>query len=130
MTWVSAIFVGAKRTNRVVGLLVDTHVHVVSRDETAYPLESRPGSQPWYRDHPCSVEELNDLMARWQHAQELVGEPTRANDVLAYAFLGGRHEREAVVDLHAIAREPTDLTSLGSAGAVDRGLRPRSRTST
>lgn len=42
--------------------MIDTHVHVVSSDQHAYPL--RPAGLPgtWYRDAPHSAEELIDLM--------------------------------------------------------------------
>jgi L-fuconolactonase len=43
--------------------LVDTHVHVVSPDEDRYPLQPSGVTGPWYRDDPCSVERLVDLMA-------------------------------------------------------------------
>ncbi len=42
--------------------LVDTHVHVVSDDEDRYPLAPSGATGPWYRDDPCSVERLLDLM--------------------------------------------------------------------
>jgi predicted TIM-barrel fold metal-dependent hydrolase len=42
-------------------VIVDTHTHVVARDETRYPLRpSRVGSA-WYRDSPCTAEELAEL---------------------------------------------------------------------
>lgn len=43
-------------------MLVDTHVHVISPDEARFPLD--PGGQTgaWYRDDPCSVERLLELM--------------------------------------------------------------------
>jgi predicted TIM-barrel fold metal-dependent hydrolase len=46
----------------VTPLLVDTHVHVVSPDEDRYPLQPSTLTGPWYRDEPCSVERLLDLM--------------------------------------------------------------------
>jgi L-fuconolactonase len=42
--------------------LVDTHVHVVSDDEVRYPLQPGGMTGPWYRDDPCSVGRLLDLM--------------------------------------------------------------------
>ena len=42
--------------------MIDTHVHVVSHDEAAYPLDPRPLSGPWYREAPHSAEELLALM--------------------------------------------------------------------
>ena len=43
-------------------LVVDTHTHVVSDDEDAYPLHPRDLTAAWYRDDPCSVERLLRLM--------------------------------------------------------------------
>ncbi len=42
--------------------VVDTHTHVVSDDEAAYPLHPRGTTGPWYREDPCSVERLLSLM--------------------------------------------------------------------
>jgi len=38
--------------------VIDSHVHVVSSDEDAYPLQPLPLSGAWYRDAPCSAEGL------------------------------------------------------------------------
>jgi predicted TIM-barrel fold metal-dependent hydrolase len=43
-------------------LVVDTHTHVVSDDEHAYPLHPSDLTAAWYRDEPCSVERLLSLM--------------------------------------------------------------------
>jgi predicted TIM-barrel fold metal-dependent hydrolase len=43
-------------------LVVDTHTHVVSDDEAAYPLHPSDLTAAWYRDDPCSVERLLRLM--------------------------------------------------------------------
>jgi predicted TIM-barrel fold metal-dependent hydrolase len=43
-------------------LVVDTHTHVVSDDEDAYPLHPRDLTGAWYREDPCSVERLLSLM--------------------------------------------------------------------
>ncbi len=43
--------------------LVDTHVHVIATDEGRYPLQPSGVTGPWYRDDPCTVERLLDLMA-------------------------------------------------------------------
>ena len=45
-------------------MLVDTHVHVVSHDEDAYPLSPRSLSGPWYREAPHSAEDLIACMER------------------------------------------------------------------
>jgi len=44
------------------GLMVDTHVHVVSDDEDRYPLNPSGVTGPWYREDPCSVERLLGLL--------------------------------------------------------------------
>src|SRR5260370_20929707 len=41
---------------------VDTHVHVIGPDEDRYPLNPSGVTGAWYRDDPCSVERLVDLM--------------------------------------------------------------------
>ncbi|HSO95744.1 MAG TPA: amidohydrolase family protein [Acidimicrobiia bacterium] len=41
---------------------VDTHVHVIAPDEDRYPLNPSGVTAPWYRQDPCSVERLLDLM--------------------------------------------------------------------
>jgi L-fuconolactonase len=43
-------------------LIVDTHTHIVSQDEQAYPLSPRPLSGEWYREAPCSAEGLRAAM--------------------------------------------------------------------
>jgi L-fuconolactonase len=39
-------------------VLVDTHIHVVSRDPARYPFDPRPGTDPWFRDVPHDVDDL------------------------------------------------------------------------
>jgi len=41
---------------------VDTHVHVISDDEQRFPLDPSGVTGAWYRDDPCSVERLLQLM--------------------------------------------------------------------
>jgi L-fuconolactonase len=41
---------------------VDTHVHVISSDEERFPLDPSGVTGPWYRDDPCSVGRLLNLM--------------------------------------------------------------------
>jgi L-fuconolactonase len=38
-------------------MIVDTHVHVVARDEARYPLRPSGVGSDWYRKHPVTVEE-------------------------------------------------------------------------
>ena len=44
-------------------MLVDTHVHVVSRDLAAYPLRPLDPSLTWFTEHACPAEEFTGLMA-------------------------------------------------------------------
>jgi predicted TIM-barrel fold metal-dependent hydrolase len=41
---------------------IDTHVHVISEDQTRFPLDPSGVTGAWYRDDPCSVERLLALM--------------------------------------------------------------------
>jgi L-fuconolactonase len=41
---------------------VDTHVHVIAEDEARYPLNPSGVTGAWYREDPCSIERLVDLM--------------------------------------------------------------------
>jgi predicted TIM-barrel fold metal-dependent hydrolase len=38
--------------------IVDTHVHVVARDEARYPLRPSGVGSPWFREHPVTVEDF------------------------------------------------------------------------
>lgn len=42
--------------------MVDSHTHVIAKDERAYPLHPRDLSGAWYRDAPCSADEFVDLL--------------------------------------------------------------------
>ena len=42
-------------------MIVDTHTHVIAPDETRYPLRPSGVGSTWYRDSPCSAEDLLDL---------------------------------------------------------------------
>jgi L-fuconolactonase len=41
---------------------VDTHVHVIADDEGRYPLNPSGVTGAWYREDPCSIERLVELM--------------------------------------------------------------------
>jgi predicted TIM-barrel fold metal-dependent hydrolase len=43
-------------------MIVDAHIHLVSRDERAYPLNPSDLSGPWYRKAPLPAEELLEQM--------------------------------------------------------------------
>jgi predicted TIM-barrel fold metal-dependent hydrolase len=42
-------------------VIVDTHTHVIARDEARYPLRPTGVGSSWYRDAPCTAEELAAL---------------------------------------------------------------------
>ena len=42
-------------------MIVETHTHVIARDETRYPLQPSGVGSSWYRDAPCTAEELAEL---------------------------------------------------------------------
>jgi predicted TIM-barrel fold metal-dependent hydrolase len=42
-------------------VIVDTHTHVIASDEARYPLRPTGVGSTWYRDAPCTAEELADL---------------------------------------------------------------------
>jgi predicted TIM-barrel fold metal-dependent hydrolase len=39
-------------------VIVDTHTHVIARDEARYPLRPTGVGSTWYRDAPCTAEDL------------------------------------------------------------------------
>jgi L-fuconolactonase len=43
-------------------VIVDTHTHVIARDEARYPLRPSGVGSSWYREAPCSAEELAELI--------------------------------------------------------------------
>ena len=42
-------------------MIVDTHTHVIARDEARYPLRPSGVGSQWFRDAPCTAEELAEL---------------------------------------------------------------------
>jgi predicted TIM-barrel fold metal-dependent hydrolase len=59
-------------------LVIDSHVHIVSSDEAAYPLSPMPLSGPWYREAPCSAEELLRQMDASGVARAILVQPLGA----------------------------------------------------
>jgi predicted TIM-barrel fold metal-dependent hydrolase len=44
-------------------VIVDTHTHVIARDDARYPLRPSGVGSQWFRDAPCTAEELAALTA-------------------------------------------------------------------
>jgi predicted TIM-barrel fold metal-dependent hydrolase len=44
-------------------VIVDTHTHVIARDEARYPLQPSGVGSQWFRDAPCTAEQLAALGA-------------------------------------------------------------------
>jgi predicted TIM-barrel fold metal-dependent hydrolase len=44
-------------------VIVDTHTHVIARDEARYPLRPSGVGSEWFRDAPCTADELAALTA-------------------------------------------------------------------
>src|SRR6202035_583906 len=91
---------------------VDTHVHVIADDEARYPLNPSGVTGAWYRDDPCSVERLVDLMDGAS-----VDAAVLVQGISAYRF-------DNRYTLDAAARHPDRCTSvvcvdLGGPGPAD-----------
>jgi L-fuconolactonase len=79
---------------------IDTHVHVISPDETRFPLDPSGVTGAWYREDPCSVGRLLELMddARVDAA------------VLVQAISAYRHDNRYCA--YAARRHPERCTSV------------------
>jgi len=58
--------------------VIDTHVHVIAEDETAYPLRPMKLSGAWYREAPCSAEGLLEAMDESDVARAILVQPLGA----------------------------------------------------
>jgi L-fuconolactonase len=58
--------------------VIDTHVHVIAPDESAYPLTPMTLSGAWYREAPCSAEGLLDAMDASGVARAILVQPLGA----------------------------------------------------
>jgi predicted TIM-barrel fold metal-dependent hydrolase len=96
-------------------MLVDTHTHVIARDEARYPLQPSGVGSEWYRDAPCSAEELAALT-------EAAG--VRAA-VLVQAFGPYTFDNSYTVD--AAAADPTRFVSVVIVDPEDRASPARLR---
>lgn len=59
-------------------VVIDSHVHVIAPDEQAYPFQPLPLSGPWYREAPCSAEELLERMDAAGVARAILVQPLGA----------------------------------------------------
>ena len=80
-------------------MIVDTHVHVVSKDQETYPLEPAGLPGRWYLDSPCDAE---GLMAQMDASS--VDRAILVQGVGAYSF-DNRYATDAA------AKHPTRFTS-------------------
>jgi len=81
-------------------MIVDTHTHVIARDEVRYPLRPSGVGSNWYRESPCTAEELTLLME---------GAGVGAA-VLVQAFGAYTYDNSYVVDAAAVS--PGRFTSV------------------
>ena len=58
--------------------MIDTHVHVIAEDESAYPFQPMSLSGAWYREAPCSAEGLLEAMDRSGVARAILVQPLGA----------------------------------------------------
>ena len=89
-------------------MIVDTHTHVIARDETLYPLRPSGVGSQWFRDAPCTADELAALTAR-------AGVDAA---VLVQAFGAYTYDNSYVVD--AAAARPDRFVSVAIVDANDR----------
>jgi predicted TIM-barrel fold metal-dependent hydrolase len=88
-------------------VIVDTHTHVIARDEARYPLRPSGVGSGWFRDAPCTAEELAALTA-----DAGVGAA-----VLVQAFGAYSYDNSYVVD--AAAARPDRFVSVAIVDAED-----------
>jgi L-fuconolactonase len=58
--------------------VIDTHVHVIAEDESAYPFTPMTLSGAWYREAPCSAEGLLEAMDANGVARAILVQPLGA----------------------------------------------------
>jgi len=104
--------------------LVDTHVHVVSRDVAAYPLRPMDPTLTWFTEHACPAEEFVALMTRSAVERAVLVQAMSAyNDDNTYCVESARADRgrfTAVVYVDLTDRtDPVDtLTRWANEGAT------------
>ena len=88
-------------------MIVDTHTHVVASDDARYPLRPSGVGSQWFRDTPCSAEELAELTAA--SGVDAV--------VLVQAFGAYTYDNTYVVD--SAAARPERFVSIAIVDAED-----------
>jgi L-fuconolactonase len=88
-------------------VIVDTHVHVIARDESRYPLRPSGVGSQWFREHPVDVEEYAAIAS--------AAGVERA--VLVQAFGAYGSDNDYVVD--AAAGTPDRFVSVGIVDPED-----------
>jgi len=86
--------------------VIDSHVHVIAPDEDAYPLQPFPLSGAWYREAPCSAEELLAQMDAAGVARAILVQPLGA-----YSY-DNRYTADSAL------RHPGRFTSVGCVDAI------------
>jgi len=89
-------------------VLVDTHVHVVSADEAQFPLQPRNFTDEWYREAPCTIERLIELMDNAEVAAAVL-----VQAVSAYSY-------DNWYCAHSARRFPERCTSVGAVDVTAR----------
>lgn len=88
-------------------MIVDTHTHVIARDEARYPLRPSGVGSRWFRDSPCDADELAVLTA----------DAGVDAAVLVQAFGAYTYDNSYVVD--AAAARPGRFVSVAIVDAED-----------
>ena len=103
--------------------MIDTHTHVVSADETRYPLRPRPLSGEWYRASPVDADGLAAAMATCGVEQavvvQAVGAYTYEND---YAADSARRRPDRFVAAACIDAEAADAPARLRYWVEERGM--------
>jgi predicted TIM-barrel fold metal-dependent hydrolase len=89
-------------------VIVDTHTHVIARDEARHPLRPSGVGSQWFRDAPCTADELAALTA----------DAGVDAAVLVQAFGAYTYDNSYIVD--AAASRPDRFVSIAIVDAEDR----------
>lgn len=104
--------------------LIDTHVHVVSPDEARYPLQPTNVSGPWYREAPCSAEQLLERMDEAGVARAVLVQPNGAytHDCSYAADSAARHS-ERFAGVCSVDPNASDPVATLDHWVRERGMR-------